>query len=206
MSFILDALKKSETERQRQDAPGIASIPQAVRNKRSTKWIWLIGGLLVINLGVLSGLILRSDEEPQVAEVESAPATVEAEQPDTTFSDMVSQAKRSQPAPVAAGQVAAVTSSVAEDPVPEVIYEPTPAASEGLATFNELRAQGILQLPDMHLDIHVYSGQPADRFVFVNMSKYKEYATLAEGPVVTEITPDGVVLDYRGTAFLLPRE
>ena len=29
MSFILDALKKSEAERQRQHAPGIASIPES---------------------------------------------------------------------------------------------------------------------------------------------------------------------------------
>ena len=28
MSFILDALKKSESERTRQDTPGIASIPE----------------------------------------------------------------------------------------------------------------------------------------------------------------------------------
>ena len=58
----------------------------------------------------------------------------------------------------------------------------------------------------MHLDIHVFSGQPAERFVFVNMSKYTESATLAEGPTVREITPDGVVLDYQGRRFLLPRE
>ena len=58
----------------------------------------------------------------------------------------------------------------------------------------------------MHLDIHVYSGQPADRFVFINMSKYKERSTLTEGPLVKEITPQGVILEYGSTVFLLPRE
>jgi hypothetical protein len=38
------------------------------------------------------------------------------------------------------------------------------------------------------------------------MSKYKEGGTLDEGPVVREITPDGVILEYLGTGFLLPRE
>jgi general secretion pathway protein B len=61
-------------------------------------------------------------------------------------------------------------------------------------------------LPDLHLDIHVYSDQPADRFVFINMKKYKENSTLTEGPGVREITPDGVVLEHAGTAFLLPRD
>jgi general secretion pathway protein B len=71
---------------------------------------------------------------------------------------------------------------------------------------NDLQAQGVLQLPEMHLDIHVFSGQAAERFVFVNMKKYTEGATLSEGPAVQEITQEGVVLDYLGTRFLLPRE
>jgi general secretion pathway protein B len=60
-------------------------------------------------------------------------------------------------------------------------------------------------LPELHLDIHVYSEQPAERFVFINMSKYKEDGTLAEGPVVKEIVPEGVVLEHRGTRFLMSR-
>ncbi|NOR67834.1 MAG: GspB domain-containing protein, partial [Woeseiaceae bacterium] len=63
-----------------------------------------------------------------------------------------------------------------------------------------------LVLPDLHLDIHVYSDQPAERFVFVNMNKYREQARLAEGPLVKEITPEGVILEHLGNGFLLPRE
>ena len=61
-------------------------------------------------------------------------------------------------------------------------------------------------MPDLHLDIHVYSEAPADRFVFINMVRHKEKSRLAEGPVVREITPEGVILDYNGTEFLLPHE
>ncbi len=77
---------------------------------------------------------------------------------------------------------------------------------DGLPSFNELRANGTLQLADLHLDIHVYSTTPSERFVFINMSRYEEQATLAEGPDVREITPDGVILEHLGTRFLLPRE
>jgi hypothetical protein len=38
------------------------------------------------------------------------------------------------------------------------------------------------------------------------MVRHREKSRLAEGPVVQEITPEGVILDYRGTRFLLPRE
>jgi general secretion pathway protein B len=71
---------------------------------------------------------------------------------------------------------------------------------------DELRADGSLRLPELHLDIHVYSEKPAERFVFINMGKYKEGDRLAEGPAVREIRPDGVVLDQGGTRFLMPRQ
>jgi general secretion pathway protein B len=54
--------------------------------------------------------------------------------------------------------------------------------------------------------LHVFSGEPADRFVFINMTKYRENSKLSEGPVIKQITADGVVLEYQGTDFLLPRE
>jgi general secretion pathway protein B len=83
---------------------------------------------------------------------------------------------------------------------------PAPAAEprEALPTLQDLLASGA-QLPDLHVDIHVHSPVPAQRFVFVNMRKYVEGETLAEGPLVERITSDGVVLNHRGTRFLLPR-
>jgi general secretion pathway protein B len=75
-----------------------------------------------------------------------------------------------------------------------------------LPTIHELRADGRLALPDLHVDIHVYSEAPKDRFVFINMTKHNEGSRLAEGPVVEEITTDGVVLNQNGTLFLVPRD
>ena len=75
-----------------------------------------------------------------------------------------------------------------------------------LPTIHELRADGSLTLPDLHVDIHVYSEVPEDRFVFINMTKHNEGSQLAEGPLVQEITTDGVVLNQNGTLFLVPRD
>ena len=44
------------------------------------------------------------------------------------------------------------------------------------------------------------------RFIFVNSRKYKEGDTLQEGPVIEEITPDGAVLNFRGSRFKLTRD
>jgi general secretion pathway protein B len=58
----------------------------------------------------------------------------------------------------------------------------------------------------MHLDVHVYATKAAERFVYINMRKYHEGATLQEGPTVERIRRDGVVLSYRGLRFILPRQ
>jgi len=80
------------------------------------------------------------------------------------------------------------------------------AGEESLPTINEISLTGPQALPDLHLDVHVFATQPAERFVFINMRKYHEGATLQEGPTIERIRRDGVVLSYQGLRFLLPRQ
>ena len=211
MSFILDALKKSESERQRKGTPGIADVPQGTARSGGAKWVWIIGILLTVNLAVLGGLMLRPDPVPPLAQEPSPTeeqATPEAVPSGERFAEIVADVKSRQP-------VSTVESGDplhSEQPItPPVMAKPGAAAgaanvTDGLSSFNELRANGTLQLADLHLDIHVYSATPADRFVFINMNRYAEQATLTEGPRVREITPEGVILEHMGTRFLLPRE
>ena len=81
-----------------------------------------------------------------------------------------------------------------------------PADEEVLPTVNEISLTGSQALPELHLDVHVFATRPAERFVYVNMRKYHEGATLQEGPVIERIRRDGVVLNYQGLRFLLPRQ
>lgn len=208
MSFILDALKKSEAERVRQDTPGFSDVPGSSKEKSASHWIWIIVVLIGINLTVLVVMFINPDN---AQEANTAIPIAEAPAESNSLPENVAEAKRSQTVVLERGSGSAATASadvVEQDAPPPITadYHSIPKVSESVATFNDLRAQGMLTLPDMHLDIHVYSREPEDRFVFVNMSKYKENAVLDEGPVVREITPDGVILDYLGTGFLLPRE
>lgn len=198
MSFILDALKKSEAERQRQGAPGFAGVPDTSRQKASHKWIWMVAILLGINLAALMGVLYMSNRGvgPDTTALPVSPSSTD--QSTTSFSEIVAEAKRTQPARSEAATAA--EQSTAETTAP------MSAISDSYLSFNEVRARGTFSLPDLHLDIHVYSGQPSERFVFINMTKYKESAKLNEGPVVKQITPEGVLLGYQGTDFLLPRE
>ena len=201
MSFILDALKKSETERKGQGPAEFANIPSSSDEPGAPRWLWALALLLAINVAVLLGMLMRNDT-PEIAQ----PTVTEDATPDVqaSFAAQVEDARDRQPVAVAGPD----TSLPSPSPVLQAPAEtPQPAFTlRAMPTAGELRANGTIQMAELHLDIHVYSETPSDRFVFINMVRHQENSRLAEGPVVREITPEGVILDYRGTEFLLPRE
>ena len=211
MSFILDALKKSETERQQQTGAEFSSVPSGSDDPPSMKWLWILIGLLAVNIAVLLGILLRPDAPapapaglPTPA-VESVPAQPPAE---PSFQEQVAVARQQQ-----AEKEMAAAEALAENPReavraadPASTATTVPRPARRVQTFDEVRMSGRPQVPDLHLDIHVYSEVPDQRFVFINMVKHRERSRLDEGPVVSEITPEGVILDYQGTSFLLPRQ
>jgi general secretion pathway protein B len=61
MSFILDALKKSENERQRHIGPSLADVRIRRRQSNRPWWVLAVAALLVINLGVLLTVLTRNN-------------------------------------------------------------------------------------------------------------------------------------------------
>ena len=59
MSFILDALKKSESDRQRQTGPALFEVKVAPPRTRLPPWAIAIALLLVVNLGIVMWLLMR---------------------------------------------------------------------------------------------------------------------------------------------------
>jgi general secretion pathway protein B len=59
MSFILDALKKSETDRQRQTGPALFEVKVAPPKARFPVWAVAIVALLVINMIIVGWLLMR---------------------------------------------------------------------------------------------------------------------------------------------------
>jgi general secretion pathway protein B len=80
VSFILDALRKSEHERQRQSGPALAEVPVAAGKPRSNVWAPVAIALLLVNLVVVGVLMIRKSmrdpkaSPPAAAIVERAPA------------------------------------------------------------------------------------------------------------------------------------
>lgn len=224
MSFILDALKKSESERQQQAGAEFSDVPSRPGEPPSFKWLWILAVILLVNLVVLLAILFRPQDvsEPAAAvgsPAMSEPASVPKPAAKPTFEERVAEARRTQP-PVSDPEIEAeLTASVSNPPsrpsssadAIAVLESGRPARQPApsqptMKTFTELRLEGALQLVDLHIDIHVYADEPAERFVFINMNKYTENSTLAEGPVVKEITTDGAILEHQGVTFLLSRE
>jgi general secretion pathway protein B len=273
VSFILDALRKSEHARQRQTGPGLAEVPVAPAKPRTNVWAAAAVALLVVNLlGVGILLLRRAQKEESVAApataaaatavvggsaTDPAPANPTLNIPPPTAGTPVTQSaaparapidepagpggrnpladevggasndidssSRSAAASVPAGPAAVVANGSARRGG-SVVYAPAPEASDAPYTPpSEQRAVEPIQpqaaampgadevaarggVAALHLDLHVYAQQQQQRFIFVNSRKYKQGDTLAEGPVVEQITPDGAVLNFRGSRFKLSRD
>jgi general secretion pathway protein B len=80
-----------------------------------------------------------------------------------------------------------------------------PDDSVALPSVAMLAAEGVA-VPPLHLELHAFSAQPRDRFVFINGRKYVEGDRLAEGPVLVAIEPTGAVLTHAGRRFILVQE
>ena len=219
MSFILDALRKSEIERQRQSGPTVAEFAVAREDRRLPIALIAIGFLLAVNLAVVLFFMLR--EEPRPA-ADTAPAVAQAPAP-------VPPPVAASPAPGPAPQGELESQLGAPDAVeePPALYygdmptlppdapDPTllpdaagtnPSVTYENAPPTEATGSGVPSgLPELSVDLHVFAADPAKRAVFINGRRYTQGAKIAEGPVVEEITREGATLSWHGRRFTLPR-
>ena len=67
MSFILDALKKSETDRQRQSSPALFEVKVAQPRRKFPVWAAALAVLLGVNVLALAWVLLRRSDAPPAA-------------------------------------------------------------------------------------------------------------------------------------------
>lgn len=229
MSFILDALRKSENERQRGAVPGIAQVPLAAR--RATLPVWAVSVIVLLGVAVLvlatawwRGTRVAAPTSAAATSVPLAlppPAVTYPASPTATTAPVPSNPPTNPPPSkttvatetASDNQLArASTASGVAAPTPSNVVSSSPAtstaaagdaaAAPSLPSPIALAAEGVV-LPTLRLELHAYSSVPAERYVFINGSKYTEGQRLAEGPEVVSIVPKGVVLSAQGRRFLL---
>jgi general secretion pathway protein B len=206
MSFILDALKKSENSRLRQDHPAIFDAQAAaVRRQGLPRWGIALIVLLGLNLLILAYALWRPSEPPEAMPT-VRPESTTATSSDSANSDTASAAAQTaaapaQPRPVPSRPALAAPPSVARRSTPPAF----PVSSEESPTLpsrDDLLAAGAA-IPEANLNMHVYDASPALRFVLLNGQRLREGEVSREGLRVEQILPEGVLLSAGGTSFML---
>jgi general secretion pathway protein B len=225
MSLILDALKKSEAERQRQAGPTLLEVRVARPQRRYPLWALAVGILLAINMILLLVFVLRPSDNTRTLNPASAPALAAAPAPPAA-NPAPAAAPAAAPAPLPSAPQS-VTAQLAPPPAtaPTLVGSPNDDASNPAddepaiaATPGNIKAQResaridysalpsvseVANAPDLRLDLHVYAERARDRYALINMQTVHEGEALSEGPRVLAITRDGVALEWHGQQFML---
>ncbi len=177
MSYILDALKRSERDRRLRRGPIARSIHDeaaAVPAPRSLRPL-LLGSaatLLLLGAAAAAWLLVTAQQEPLQ---EPAPAAAQGR------------------------AVAAPAATVPEAPRPETTVD----AGRVLEVW-ELGPAEQDYLRDFDVSMHVYSTDPAQRAIVFNGLRVAEGQSLGADLRLRRITADGIVVEWQGRAVRLP--
>ena len=221
MSYILDALKKSELERGNGAIPSVQTIHSSALNyhqQRRLLWPWILIAVLLANVLILL-YFLRTGPDTEAAV--SASEHVRKISPGSSVSqNRVSADNPPAPEPTAPAPTtpapgaptstppATVVSAPAAQPPAQMKPAPakvTPAAPsssrEPLLDIDELPAEIRRQVPNMVFSAHVYSSNPVQRSLVINNRFMEEGDAFSHDLILSEITRSGAVFAFRGYHF-----
>lgn len=217
MSYILDALRKAEAERQRGKPPNLHAPPLdalTLASGRPTgpgasrmRWA-VIGAAALVVLGVVAvavGLGLHKRLRPEAGSDRSAAPAVPA----------AATSSREAPAatpPVTPPVTPAVTPPVppaalpAVPPAPLPVVPPSTATSPSTASpprLENLPSELRSELPALTVSGAVHSSDPASRLLLLNGQVLRQGEALVPGLVLESLGPEGAVFSWRGQRFTL---
>ena len=224
MSYILDALRKADAERERGTVPGIhaqpifAGAPQASARRTTAPWVWAsIAATVVIAIAVLLWwLFSRGAAEPVPAPAAAVapiatPAAPSMPLPQAPLPTAPAAAVKPaieaappvrKPAVAAAPKPAmAETRSASSASAATAKAEPKPASENRVYAQNELPDDIRRQLPAIAIGGSMYSAKKADRLLIINGQVLHEGDAVAPGLVLEQIKLKAAVLAFKGYRY-----
>ena len=206
MSYILDALRKSDLQRQRGAAPTL--LTAYVTSAAPKQPPFLMYGVLaaaLVGTGMMIGWLQPWQSQQSVPAPVVAPVTIESvrkperELPPRKPAEAVQSAKV--PAPALAETTGA--SSAVETTMPEkpAARPAEPMQEQSVVTMSELPLAIQQTIPRMSISVHAYSLKPQDRVVMINNRMMREGQELTLGLRLEQITPDGMIFSFGGYRF-----
>jgi len=231
MSYILEALKKSDQQRQRGAAPTLQAAQVTVAAPKRPLFIYY--GLLaavLLGAGIMIGWLRpwQPEQPPPETEPIAAKSPISISQqaapaPLAAPPEMLSKTAQEFPAPnlTRAGQPVPVIGAMkpnnpalvssgtpsAAAPIPDKTMPEKPASLVGVAQeqkaipMDELPLQIRQEIPAMTVQLHAYSSKPSERLVYINSIRLLEGGSLMLGLRLEQITPDGMIFSYKGYRF-----
>lgn len=213
MSYILDALKRAESERRLGAVPGVHSAPafDATRTAHRPRLLWILlpASILALVGAVWFGAVRAPIEVPATLTAPAATPGI-AKQSGAQASPLSSQPVAAA-APVAAPPAppprkTAAASKPAPRPAKQSAAPKTAPASAApadppLQALRDLPEQLRRELPAFTVGGYIYSANKADRSVLIDKRLLREGNEIAPGLTLEQLTPNGMVLQYKGYRY-----
>lgn len=202
MSYILDALRQAERQRQQQSPAGPLHQPKPARG-RPPLWLLTTTAALLLNAALVAGYWWQQAKT-------SAEAVIEAATPDAPPAPApVTSATTSTPALLPSAATTAPPSApaiAAPSAPPSAPATAAPSAPPSAPAIAAPSATSALQRyrGELTIDAHVHSPQPERRFVLVAGHSYREGEFIATGVRLEEITANGIIVSEEGRLFSVP--
>jgi len=223
MSYILEALRRAEAQRQRGAVPGLHAQPASAAladpaltrqagARRSWRLVWILAAVLLLAAGARwwlgpsgsSGLEPTVGPAQPVAVAPVARIAAPALEP-ALAAPLAVPVALALAAPVASA--AALPPRVASSAALPLLAAPLPAtalaSAPRLPTLAELPETVRRELPVFTLGGSVYAEQASQRMVIINGQVMREGDRLAPELLLQQIRLKSVLLDYRGQRFEL---
>jgi len=221
MSYILDALKKSEQERGHGNIPDVQTVHSSSLSYRSEKkayWPYILITAVLFNLIAIIYFIVSKENATEITSttqpaVITSGTTIEnkavakeittAINPVAVSSDDSKKKIVTEPSPKAQEKTIEVETQTAKKIETVKTIPEKPAANEpaGIIDFYELPEAIKQDLPSIVISAHVYSTNPLQRSIVINNKFMEEGEYVLDGLILYEITPDGAIFNYQGTLF-----
>ena len=229
MSYILEALKKAQAERQLGEVPSVhaASMPigsEPPAGGRLTKPMLAAMVVMAGVIVVLLALVWRNNDGGRPAPAATAPAALASAAPGTPVvaaapaapsapaPQFVVQAPAplappKAPAPAVQPAVVAEAARAAAAPVSAPVKAPAPAAAapeEVTQSARDLPEPIQRALPTVAIGGYIYSKDPADRLLLVDKVLRHEGEEVAPGLVLEKLQPKAAIFSFKGYRYRVP--
>lgn len=201
MSYILEALKKSEQERKRGDVPDLQTVHLPVfAQSQSHKWPYVVIVSLLLVLAFVLGMLMKWNDDDAIAEI--PPANTQSKQNTFQVEQQVVEHAAATLAEVKTEQVVKTDAVSDTDPVVNRPIEQAPSLEMDSAPhLSEMPSLIQQAIPNMTFAGHVYSSNPAQRSVIINGHAMSEGDVIINNLRIEQITHSGVVFNFEGQLF-----